>query len=258
MHSETRITVVDTIVDQLAGDIVSGRLPAASRLPTLKDLSARFDVTIATMQRVIARLEAMNLVAGRKGSGVTVLDTDVTGGPGLLPVLIRDALAHPTSAATAIADWMELQRWVAKGLFQKLLDNWNPGLAAELGLILNPLKALVANDAKSVASSDLAFETDFRMIRHLIQATGQSAALAILNVLQQAHSVNPLLKRAVYLDPRRTVLIWDAMLDAMESPDALRKLLVNLDDILETHGQLIIETFTDLCRTNAEGVANGH
>ncbi|GAA5176556.1 PLP-dependent aminotransferase family protein [Pseudonocardia eucalypti] len=62
------------VVDALARDIRSGRLPAGTRLPTHRQLAAREGIALVTASRAYAELEAMGLVSGEQGRGTFVRD----------------------------------------------------------------------------------------------------------------------------------------------------------------------------------------
>lgn len=68
------------LVDRLAQDIRSGRLPPGTRLPTHRQLAAREGLALVTATRVYAELEAMGLVSGEQGRGTFVKETALYAG----------------------------------------------------------------------------------------------------------------------------------------------------------------------------------
>ncbi|MCZ0978628.1 GntR family transcriptional regulator [Streptomyces diastatochromogenes] len=58
------------VVDEFAGAIRSGALPAGSRLPTHRALARERRIALATATRVYAELAAMGLVVGSRGGDV--------------------------------------------------------------------------------------------------------------------------------------------------------------------------------------------
>ncbi|MEG0222523.1 MAG: aminotransferase class I/II-fold pyridoxal phosphate-dependent enzyme, partial [Comamonas sp.] len=68
------------LVDRLAKDIRSGRLPPGTRLPTHRQLAAREGLALVTATRVYAELEAMGLVSGEQGRGTFVKETALYAG----------------------------------------------------------------------------------------------------------------------------------------------------------------------------------
>ncbi len=71
------------LVDQLAQDIRSGRLPPGTRLPPHRQLAAREGLALVTATRVYAELEAMGLVSGEQGRGTFVKETALHAGQSL-------------------------------------------------------------------------------------------------------------------------------------------------------------------------------
>ena len=69
-----------SLVDRLAEDIRSGRLPPGTRLPTHRQLAAREGLALVTATRVYAELEAMGLVSGEQGRGTFVKETALYAG----------------------------------------------------------------------------------------------------------------------------------------------------------------------------------
>jgi len=62
----------DVIIEVLREEIVSGRLPRGSRLPTERELAMHYGVSQPTVREVIRALDVMGLVDVRHGSGAYV------------------------------------------------------------------------------------------------------------------------------------------------------------------------------------------
>lgn len=69
-----RRSLVDDLVDLLAGAIADGRFPPGSTLPPERDLAAELGVTRTSLRQAIARLAQVGLLASRQGSGTRVLE----------------------------------------------------------------------------------------------------------------------------------------------------------------------------------------
>lgn len=72
-----------TVVDSMASDIRSGRLPSGTRLPTHRDLADAHGLAIVTASRVYAELKDMGLVTGEPGRGTFVRETALAPGHGI-------------------------------------------------------------------------------------------------------------------------------------------------------------------------------
>lgn len=66
------VTLTQQVAKQIASDILSGRYPVGSRLPSGKDLAQRFGVSQSVIREVTERLRAQGLIDSRQGSGCTV------------------------------------------------------------------------------------------------------------------------------------------------------------------------------------------
>ena len=71
-RTEGRLKASDAVIAHIRNDIVSGRLARQERLPSERDLAARFGVSQPTVRESLRALEAMNWVEVRHGSGVFV------------------------------------------------------------------------------------------------------------------------------------------------------------------------------------------
>lgn len=72
-----------SVVDALASEIRTGRLPSGTRLPTHRDLAASEGLAVVTASRVYAELEAMGLVSGERGRGTFVRERSLPAGHGV-------------------------------------------------------------------------------------------------------------------------------------------------------------------------------
>lgn len=71
------------VVDRIAEEIRSGRLPAGARLPTHRQLAATEGLSLVTATRVYSELQAMGLVSGETGRGSFVRETSLPSGLGI-------------------------------------------------------------------------------------------------------------------------------------------------------------------------------
>ncbi|TQM69829.1 GntR family transcriptional regulator [Actinomadura hallensis] len=83
-----RDTVVDSLVDRLRDDVLSGRYPPGSYLPPERELAAGYEVTRTSLKHAIVRLAQAGLLETRHGVGTRVRDYERLGGPELLPMLV--------------------------------------------------------------------------------------------------------------------------------------------------------------------------
>jgi DNA-binding GntR family transcriptional regulator len=63
------------VANDIAGQVHSGRLTAGSKLPTYFALAETYHVSVSTVQRAIALLNACGLTRGQRGSGVYIAES---------------------------------------------------------------------------------------------------------------------------------------------------------------------------------------
>lgn len=200
-----RATLVERLVVSISHDIFKGTFAAGDPLPSLRDLSTRYSVTVPTTQRAIARLEEMGLVDVRHGSGVRVLEVRHHATLSALPYLLTTAIDEPEAARNLIADVLELRRDMlvslvvrARGLGAEALDGALDGPLADLEL------------AVTVTPRDLApiVEADLALTRALLELCPQLTYSTVLNVFRRMLEASPTLQRAIFADPGATEASW--------------------------------------------------
>lgn len=203
-------TVAERIEQALAVQIVRGERPVGALLPSVRALAVEFGVTVPTIQRVIARLEAAGLVTVRHGRGITVRDPHEAG-LSLLPVWFRAYRGEADVLAPILADFLELRRVFTAHLLVK-----ERARLLALGPALIAAAAAVPTDggAQAVMEADLAFT------RSILEHSGHFAARALFHTVEQLIRAVPLLAEALYGDPahhRQTLAVAAALVE--DAPD---------------------------------------
>src|SRR5579883_2677918 len=83
-----RSSVVDAVADRLRGEILAGRLPAGSKLPSERELALALGVNRLTLRASLARLEALGLITTRHGAGTLVTEWRERAGLDMLATLL--------------------------------------------------------------------------------------------------------------------------------------------------------------------------
>ncbi len=65
-------SLADILYSKLEAGILSGAIPAGSKLPSQKDIAEREDVSRTVVREAVARLEAQGFAVARQGSGVYI------------------------------------------------------------------------------------------------------------------------------------------------------------------------------------------
>ncbi|MCX5065296.1 winged helix-turn-helix domain-containing protein [Micromonospora lupini] len=62
------------ISDEIIADLRSGKVKPGDKLPSIADMSDRFEVSSSTIQMVYVRLEALRVIRRHQGKGIFVTD----------------------------------------------------------------------------------------------------------------------------------------------------------------------------------------
>lgn len=68
-------SLADMLYAKLEAGIISGAIPAGSKLPSQKDIAAREEVSRTVVREAVARLEAQGFAVARQGAGVFVSES---------------------------------------------------------------------------------------------------------------------------------------------------------------------------------------
>jgi len=238
--SSTSTTRVESISAELTRRILSADLPPRSRLPTVRELARTYEVNIATIQRVVARLEAIGLVEVRHGSGATILDTRRAGGVDLLPFALEAAAADPAKAGRLLSDFLETRRALAtEVIFRRLTRMEQPDLTP-IRIAFQTFAQLTEQpdaDIRELAAADV------EISRRLVLAVEQSAVLCILNILERVYLANDTLLGVAFANPEMILSFWRAALDLFDQPELLTEQIPALRQLLELMDRSLVDNY---------------
>jgi len=207
-------TIAERIERIITRRILTGAYAAGTRLQTVRGLAVEFDVTLPTIQRVIARLEAKGVVKARQGSGVVVKDARRDGGLGLLPEWFDALSGDPPVAAALLAGVLEVRRSLARSLLE---SHWDQ-IARVAGRIGERVVDLGrAKSAEEVAGIDL------EIAATAVEATGELAFVLGFNAIRNSIDQVPHLLTAMYGDAPRTHASMRAFAGILRSTRPIRE-----------------------------------
>ncbi|MEC9443107.1 MAG: GntR family transcriptional regulator [Myxococcota bacterium] len=200
-------TVVEEIVSAICVAIFRGEHKVGEKLPPLRTLAKTYDVTLPTMQRVIARMEELGLIEVRQGSGVTVLEPLSHAHPSAIPYWLEALRDEPAEASRYLGDFLELRNDLGLATLLKI----RPLLQSSEG---ERVAAALEEFARSAATMtpEEAFEADFELMRRLIALKPQVAYSTMLNVLASIVRGLPQLVEMIYDQPERNAKGYQAVL----------------------------------------------
>lgn len=221
-------TLVDQIVDAIASEIFQGRHAPGTHLPTIRALAKTHDTTIPTIQRVVAKLDELGLVAVRQGSGIRVLDPRLHANQAAFPYWLEALRSQPMAARELLSDFLELRAILALELLVRVKPMVSTGEFEPVRAAVAEFAALAAN----AAALDTTIEADLAIVRALLALAPQTAFATVFNTLEGLLRTMPEVASAMYADPAANAAGWAYLLEVLHDDDfatQLRPLLRAID-----------------------------
>lgn len=124
-------TLGDQVFGQLASEIVSGRYPAGSTIPSERSLSEVLQVNRHVVREALKRLEQIGLLAIAQGGGTTVRDFRRTAGLDLLAVMAEHAEAVE-GGLPLLGSALEMRAGIGVDVVRLCAQRAGPEVAADL------------------------------------------------------------------------------------------------------------------------------
>lgn len=224
------MTTAARIERALALAILRGEYAVGSKLPPVRALAAAHAVTVPTIQRVLAGLEALGLVVARQGSGVTVADPVRAGTMALLPLRF-EAESDPERSVAVLADFLALRRLLTVELFVRrhaALVAAAPDLAARLTAVGQ------ASSLPERVDADLAFSWA------VVLASGDLAVRSVWVSVEQLVRRVPWVAEALYEPAERHLTMVGALTTALVVGGDARS---HVGEVLERYDAGTVEAF---------------
>lgn len=120
ISNQSELPIYAQIREQLKEQILNGRIPEGTTLPSIRQLAKEVGVSVITTTRAYSELEAEGFIATMQGKGSVVLSTDNN----LLreKYLVRIEEEFSTAIETAKAMGMPMEELT--GIFQNLINDF--------------------------------------------------------------------------------------------------------------------------------------
>jgi len=235
--SETR---VDRVFEQLRSQILSGAIPAGTRLPNERELAEAFGVNRASVREALKRLEFLELVEVRHGQGTFVQEVSASSALQVIEGLLRD----PSIVTRELLEQILLFR---RNVTLEVVD-----LAARnrTEAQLERARALLEEEAAEGADPKRALEIDLRWNALLGEATGNLLYQLVGNLFSKLVARLGPLHYNAERDPQRSMANHRALLAAVEQrdPEAARR---RVEEMLRYSEERIL---AEVARLEAAGV----
>lgn len=229
-----RGNALDTVADDLALQIATGRLRAGDTLPSIRRLAERYGLNPSSVQQVLARLRLAGFVEPRHGVGVVVRDIRLYGGIQTWQYLFRFSSSLPELTVRNVQEILEtLQLFYQAALVKLVPDADRPRSEgpdpAPARRAFAQLELLAQGDA--VRAADV-HRGVLGVLRAVLAGLGGGVTLGLLNSMGDVLAEVPEVLEALYGDAAEHVYFWGNVITAWETADAdlARSTLALLDD----------------------------
>jgi GntR family transcriptional regulator, transcriptional repressor for pyruvate dehydrogenase complex len=210
-----RSSVVDAVADRLRGEILAGRLPAGSRLPSERELALALGVNRLTLRAALARLEALGLVVTRHGASTLVTSWRERAGLDSLAALIGSLQPSDQAWFDMAVSLLELRRILATEAVALAAVRHTPEQIEAIERFAAEQKTRL-DDPIAYARGEFAFE------RLIIRATGNIALELVLNMFARFPDDHPEVVAALYDQRDDAALFYDLILGLIRGGDPAR------------------------------------
>ena len=118
ISNQSELPIYAQIRDQLKEQMLNGRIPEGTTLPSIRQLAKETGVSVITTTRAYSELEAEGFIATMQGKGSVVLPTDNK----LLREQYLLRIEEGLSTAIDTAKAMGMSREELTGIFHNLMD----------------------------------------------------------------------------------------------------------------------------------------
>ncbi len=210
-------SLVDRVFEQLRSQILSGAIPAGSRLPNERELAEALHVNRQVVREALKRLEFLELLEVRHGQGAFVQELSASSALQVIEALLRD----PAVVTSELLDQLLVfRRHVTLSVVELAAKN-----RSEEQLVR--ARALLEDEAAEGADPKRALDIDLRWNALLGEATANLMYQLVTNLFTKlVAQLGPLYYNADR-DHQRSMTNHRAMLRAIEArdPDAAVRLV---------------------------------
>jgi DNA-binding FadR family transcriptional regulator len=207
-------SVADQVARKLRSEILSGRLPAGSKLPGERDLARDLGTNRNTLREALRTLEALGLIRARQGDGVSVLDYRRTGELQVLPLFLTEG--KPEDRAEVLADLLRLRRTLLADMAAIAAIRSDEASVAALRQRLDDIRAVIA----SGGNGDRLPQIDLEFYRTLAATTRSLVAQWSFNTFARAYVDIVQALPSLWITPPGYVDTLSALLDSIAAHDA--------------------------------------
>jgi GntR family transcriptional repressor for pyruvate dehydrogenase complex len=206
-----RTSVAAAVFDQIAAQILDGRLAAGATLPPERTLTADFGVNRQALREALQRLDQLGLVEIRHGGATRVRDYRRSAGLDVLPRLFLGS--DGTIDADVVRSVMEMRTAIGADAAALSAERMPAPLVEEVHSLVDELATVHRDDVARLSAIDVHF-WDL-----IVDGSSNVCYRLSLNALRQAYlPVEPIVDRLM-LDERSDVAGHRATIEAVAAGD---------------------------------------
>jgi GntR family transcriptional repressor for pyruvate dehydrogenase complex len=207
-----RTSVASAVFDQIAAQILDGRLAAGATLPPERTLTADFGVNRQALREALQRLDQLGLVEIRHGGATRVRDYRRSAGLDVLPRLFLGS--DGTIDVDVVRSVMEMRTAIGADAAALSAERMPAPLVDELHHLVDDLATIDREDAARLSAIDVHF-WDL-----IVDGSANVCYRLSLNALRQAYRpVEPIVAHLM-IDERGDVAGHRATIEAIAAGDA--------------------------------------
>ncbi|QHC65827.1 FCD domain-containing protein [Rathayibacter sp. VKM Ac-2759] len=220
-----RPSLVSTVADALLDDIVAGRIPVGSELPSEAELALAHDVSRATMREALGRLQGLNVIDARRGKRGAV--NPVERWSDLEPILRATSSGVDSEAASL--HLIEVREMIETGAAALAATRRSEADLERMAAELDRMRtAHDEGDLAGFVAADIAFHDV------ILAATGNVFVAAVFAPLAKVMRSKREQTSALVQIQENALIKHRAVLDAIRSGDAEASRAAMADHIAQT------------------------
>jgi DNA-binding FadR family transcriptional regulator len=185
-------------VEEIRAAILSGELRPGQKLMPERELAEELGVNRVTLRNALGQLQAAGLIRAKQGSGYTVEEFRIYGGPELLPSLAR-TIDDVASRVAMMEDLLLMRRHLAHAALSKLASMQDVDLEGIVLAFERFERACALGEPEDIA------EADVDMIAEILDATESPVFRLALNPIAAAIDALPELRELLYREPESNI-----------------------------------------------------
>jgi DNA-binding FadR family transcriptional regulator len=238
------------ITNALAMKIVLGDIAAHSHLPTIRQLSIDYGVSVPTAQRAVDRLSATGLIRAADGKQSVAIDFEKDATFDTLPYLFDLADRAPETAIRYFDDLLRLYLATLVDTLQDLLERRSQPI---LEMIKNMIAVWQRKYNDDPGNLVLFAKQEFSMFREICLNLGNIATVCLINTIERTLLSNDRIVAILYANPPETFLAWNAFIFAWENNIAAENVINAVKSSLGSMQQQHLKQFRE-----EFGLSDGH